>query len=66
MNKSCALIKSCRSRDSSVSIVTGYGLNCRGFDSRQEQNTFVLSVQTDYEVHPDSYPVGTGVKAAGS
>jgi hypothetical protein len=57
-----------RSRDSLVGIATSYGLNDRGVGVRVpvESRIFLLKiVQTGSEVHPTSYPMGTGGKAAG-
>jgi hypothetical protein len=46
------------SRDSSVSIATGYGLE---FDPWQGQDFSLLcSIQTSSGAHPASYPMGTG------
>jgi hypothetical protein len=58
------------SRDSSVAISTGYGLEDRGgreFESRKGKK-FLLPhiVQTGSGVHPTSYEMGTGGKAAGA
>jgi hypothetical protein len=47
------------SLDISVGTVTGYGLDGRGFDSRQEQETLLHCVQTGSWAHPASYPVDT-------
>jgi hypothetical protein len=58
-----ALEFTARSRDSSVGIATSYGLDDRGsdFESRWSQELSLLQiVETDYEVHPTSYPMGTG------
>jgi hypothetical protein len=54
------------SRDSSVGIVTGYGLDDRGVGVRVPVGSRIFS-----EVHPTSYPMGTGSyfpggKAAGA
>jgi hypothetical protein len=51
-----------RSRGSSVSIVSGYGLAGRSrFDSRQRQRIFpVACVQTGSWAHPYSCTMGTG------
>jgi hypothetical protein len=52
------------SQGSSVSIVSGYGLDDRRsrFDPQQRQEVFSYNpcVQTSSEVHPASCPVGTG------
>jgi hypothetical protein len=47
--------------DSSVGIAMGYGLNCRGLDSRYGEEHFSLlySVQIGSVTHPASYPMGT-------
>jgi hypothetical protein len=50
------------SRDSSVGIATGYGLDGRGDGVRVLVGT--PWVQTGFGVHPTSYPIGTGGKAA--
>jgi hypothetical protein len=52
-----------RSRDSSVGILTGYGLDDRGVggESRYCQEFSLLHVvQTGSGLHPVSYPIGTG------
>jgi hypothetical protein len=57
------------SRDSSVGIVTGYGLDDRAseFESRQGQEFSLLRVfRTASGAHPASYPMGTGSKAGGA
>jgi hypothetical protein len=51
------------SRDSVVGIATSYGLDDREseFESRWGQEFLLLQiVQTGSEVHPTSYPMGTG------
>jgi hypothetical protein len=52
------------SRDSSVGIATGYGLDVRmfgvRFPARAGNFSFRHYVQTGSEVHPESYPTGTG------
>jgi hypothetical protein len=51
------------SRDSVVGIATSYGLDDRGveFESRYgEEFSLLQIVQTGSEVHPTSYPMGTG------
>jgi hypothetical protein len=52
------------SRDSSVGIVTGYGLDDqrgREFESREGKRFSLLHiVQTGSGVHPTSYKMGTG------
>jgi hypothetical protein len=55
-------------RDSVVGIATGYRLDDRsvGLESRQSHEFSLLHVvQTGSGVHPTSYPMGTGGKAAG-
>jgi hypothetical protein len=49
------------SRDSSVGIATGYGLDGPGFDF-----SLLHSVQTGSGAHPASYPIGTGGSFAGA
>jgi hypothetical protein len=53
-----------RSRGSSGSIVSDYGLDDRviEFDPRQGQRILSSSpcIQTGSEAHPASYPMGTG------
>jgi hypothetical protein len=53
-----------RSRDSSVGIATGYGLDDQGeqeFESRYSKKFLLLHiVQTGSGVHPTSYKMGTG------
>jgi hypothetical protein len=55
------------SRGSSVSIVSGYGLDDRAIEVRSptEAKDFFsnLCVQTGSEVHPASYTMGIGGKA---
>jgi hypothetical protein len=46
----------CFSRDSSANRATGYGLD--------GQDSLIHNVQTDSRVHPASYTMGTGAKAA--
>jgi hypothetical protein len=46
------------SRDSSVDIGTGYGLDGRGSIPGRGKS-FLHSVQTGSEAHPASYPMGT-------
>jgi hypothetical protein len=41
-------------------IGLGYGLDDRGFESRQRLENFRHSVQTGFGAHPASYPMGTG------
>jgi hypothetical protein len=51
------------SRDSLVGIATAYGLTTEEseFESRCGQEFSLLQiVQTGSEVHPTSYPIGTG------
>jgi hypothetical protein len=53
----------CESRDSTVGIVTGYGLDAKGseFESRWRQEFSLLHVvQTGSGAHPTFYPMGTG------
>ena len=45
-------------RDSSVSIVTRYGLDGPGIESRWGQD-FSVPVQTSLGAHPASYTIGT-------
>jgi hypothetical protein len=62
------LLTTYRSQDSSVDIATGYGLDDHGgreFESQQGQKFSLLHiVQTGSGVHPTSYKMGTGGKAA--
>jgi hypothetical protein len=54
-----------RSRDSSVVIVTGYGLDVQGsIPGRGKRFSLLRSVQTRSEAHPVSYSMATGGKAA--
>jgi hypothetical protein len=56
------------SRDSVVSIATGYGLDdkeSRSSTSGRGKNSLHV-IQTDSGVHPTSYPVGTGSCFPGS
>jgi hypothetical protein len=59
----------CESRDSAVGIATCYGLDDRGVGVRVPVGAKIFSllqvVQTGSGVHPTSYPMGTGGKAAG-
>jgi hypothetical protein len=64
-----------KSRDSSVGIALGYGLDDRGsrvrFPAGAGNFSLHYRVQTGSGVHPTSYPIGTGVsfpggKAAGA
>jgi hypothetical protein len=52
------------SRSSSVSIVSGYGLDDRAFEVRSPAKvrvySSILCVQTGSGAHPVSRPVGTG------
>jgi hypothetical protein len=52
------------SRGSSVSILSGYGLDDREIEVRSaaEAKDFssILCVQTDFGAHPASYTMGTG------
>jgi hypothetical protein len=58
------------SQDSSVGIATGYGLDYQGGRSsspgRVKQFSLLHIVQTGSGVHPTSYKMGTGGKAAGA
>jgi hypothetical protein len=60
------------SPDSSVTTVTGYGLDGSGSIPGRGERYFLLhGVQTGSEAHTASYPMGTGgsipkVKAAGA
>jgi hypothetical protein len=62
------MCKLCESRDSSVGIATGYGLDDRGSRVRlaERAGNFSLHhpVQNCSGAHPASYPMGTGGKAA--
>jgi hypothetical protein len=52
-----------KSWDSAVGIATGYGLDIRGVGVRilvGQEFSFLHVVQTGSEVHPTSYPTGTG------
>jgi hypothetical protein len=69
------LLKNLKSRDSSVSIALGYGLNYQGSRAQfpVEAGNFSLHhhVQKGSGAHPASYPMGTrgsfpGGKAAGA
>jgi hypothetical protein len=70
----CTLCIHNGSRDSVVGIATGYGLDGRGVGVRVpvRSRIFLLHVvQTDSEIHPTSYLLGTGgafpgAKAAGA
>jgi hypothetical protein len=50
--------------DSSVSIVTGYGMDLRGngvrFPAEARDLSLLDSIQTASEAHPTSYPLGIG------
>jgi hypothetical protein len=46
--------------DNLVGIATGWTAEELRFDSRQGQEIFLFSVQTDSGAHPASCPVGTG------
>jgi hypothetical protein len=55
-----------RSRDSSVNMLSGYGLDYRAIEVRSPAETkrifpLVQTVQTGYGAHPASFPMGTGV-----
>jgi hypothetical protein len=58
------------SRDSSVGIVTGYGLDDGGggisSPFRVKKFSLLHIVKTGSGVHPTSYKIGTGGKAAGA
>jgi hypothetical protein len=54
-----------------VGIATGYGLDDRGVGARvpigsRQEFSLLCGVQTGSAVHPASYPMGTGGKAAGA
>jgi hypothetical protein len=52
-----------RSRDSAVGIATGYGLDGRGVGVQillGKDFSSLHVVQTNYGVHPASYPMGNG------
>jgi hypothetical protein len=49
-----------RSQDSSVGIVTGYGLDGPVRFAAVQDFSLLHSVQTDSGAHPASYPMGTG------
>jgi hypothetical protein len=58
-----AVIINKRSRDSVVGIATSYGLDDRGVGVRVplcKEFSLLQIVQTDSEVHPTFYPIGTG------
>jgi hypothetical protein len=53
----------CTSLDSVVGIATSYGLDDRGVGVRVPVGSRIFSFpnrQTDSEIHPTSYPIGTG------
>jgi hypothetical protein len=56
-----------RSRDSSVGIATGYGLDDLGVGVPVPVGSRIFSspYQTGLEVHPTSYPMGTGALPPG-
>jgi hypothetical protein len=58
------MLKCLSSQESSVSIVTGYGLDERGgvvqFLAGVRDITLLYSLQAGYGAHPASYTVGTG------
>ena len=58
--KNITVVYTFRSRDSIGSIVTRYGLNGPGIESRWGVVRISASVQTGSEAHPASYTVGTG------
>jgi hypothetical protein len=52
-----------KSRDNSVGIATGYGLDDQGVGVRVpvgQEFSVLHAVQADCGVHPTSYPMGTG------
>jgi hypothetical protein len=52
-----------KSRDSSIGIATGYGLDDQGseFESREDQEFSLLrNIQTGPGAHPVSYPMDNG------
>jgi hypothetical protein len=52
--------------DSSVIIVTGYGLDCRGSIPDKGKTFFLLqSVMVDSVAHPAFYPIGTEALSPG-
>jgi hypothetical protein len=59
---------SVRSRDNLVGIPAGYGLDDRGVGIRVPVGSIIFSSprRPDSEVHPTSYQMGTGGKAAGA
>jgi hypothetical protein len=63
-------LNSLESRDSSVGIATGYGPDDQGGESsspgRVKKFSLLHIVQTGSGVHPTSYKMGTGGKAAGA
>jgi hypothetical protein len=67
-NLNTTTVLCCRSRDSSVGIATGYALNNQGVGVRVPVGSrifFLHVVQTGSEVHPSSYPMGTGGSFSG-
>jgi hypothetical protein len=57
-NGSSAFLR--RSRDSSVGIPTGYGLDDRSYIPDRGKTFCPYTVRTGCEAHPDSYPIGNG------
>jgi hypothetical protein len=53
------IILSSKSRDSTVGIATGYGLDGRGSIPGKGQEIILRSFQTGFGTHPASYPMGT-------
>jgi hypothetical protein len=53
-------------RDSSVGEATSYELDVRGSTHSRGDFSVLHSVQNGSEAHLASYPMGTGVKAAGA
>jgi hypothetical protein len=57
-----------KSGDSAVGIATGYGLDDRGFGVRVmvgQEFLLLHAVQNGSEIHPASYPMGTGALSPG-
>jgi hypothetical protein len=59
MPKFVSVFVKCGGRDSSVGIVTGYGLDGPGIESRWRRD-FSDNVQDGPGAHPASYTMGTG------
>jgi hypothetical protein len=54
--------------DNAVGIVTGYGMDNEKFGVQvqvDQEFSLLHDVQTGSEAHPDSYPMGIGVKPTG-